>query len=218
MQLKRRIQLLEWARRSGAYIVEDDYDSDFRYNGSPLTALAGLDNCTNVIYIGTFSKSLGAGLRLGYLVLPKELISAAIDLKGLTDNGTSWLEQAALRDFMESGSFARHLRRIRKVYRERRDTLITELGDKLDDWKLAGHDGGMHVAATLPEGFSAQSIQFKAIDVGVGIYSLVEGPAIDFTRTALRQRALFFGYPCLPTDRIKEAISRLAKIMKSEPH
>ncbi|MEZ5590042.1 MAG: PLP-dependent aminotransferase family protein [Gammaproteobacteria bacterium] len=128
LALERRIRLLEWAWEVGAYIVEDDYDSDFRYSGSPLTALAGLDACGAVIYLGTFSKSIGGKFTAGlYGVLPAELVEPAQIAKALLDNGQPWLEQAVLADFIANGSYANHLRRIRQLYRQQRDCLVAAL-------------------------------------------------------------------------------------------
>ena len=122
----RRPALIAWARRVGCYILEDDYDCDFRYEGSPLPAVAALaPDCT--IYLGTFSKSLGAGLRLGYMVVPAHLADAVRAAKTLLNNGSPWLEQAVLADMMRSGSYAAHLARIRPQYRARRDALLAAL-------------------------------------------------------------------------------------------
>jgi hypothetical protein len=110
MALERRLRLLDWACRTGSYVIEDDYDSDFRYDGPPLTALAGLDRRARVLYLGTFSESIGAGMRLGYIVLPEHLVDQARIVKALLDNGNPWLEQAVLADFLNEGEFLRHLR------------------------------------------------------------------------------------------------------------
>lgn len=212
MSLNRRLRLIDWAKRTGAYIVEDDYDSDFRYNGSPLTALHGLDSSDNVIYIGTFSKSIGAGIRIGYLVLPEPLVGAAIELKSLTDNGSAWLEQAVVADFINSGSFGRHLRRIRNTYSERRDCLIDSIKRMMEGWTILGSDGGMHLTAILPDSLSARSMQYYALDRDVAVYSLFDGPAVDFRYTQYRDKALFFGYPCLSPEKIAEAVRRLSAV------
>lgn len=113
MTLARRLHLLEWARRTGAWILEDDYDSEFRYAGRPLASLQGLDMCGCVIYLGTFSKVLFPGLRLGYLVVPKNVVDAFLSAKTIADRQSAVLEQAVLARFIEEGHFARHLRRMR---------------------------------------------------------------------------------------------------------
>lgn len=211
MSLNRRLRLLEWAYRSGAYIVEDDYDSDFRYDGSPLMALAGLDRNGCVIYIGTFSKSIGAGLRVGYLVVPPELAGAARETKALLDNGNPWLDQAVIADFLSSGAFANHLRKIRKSYLKRRDSLMTALHVHFGEVELLGTEGGMHLTWMLPKHFpTAREIQYAALDLGVGVYTVDDGPAFDFELYPQRERALFFGYPCLDEKQILEGVRRIA--------
>ena len=145
MALERRLRLLDWAYRTGSYVIEDDYDSDFRYDGPPLTALAGLDRRERVLYVGTFSKSIGAGMRLGYIVLPEHLIEQARIVKSLLDNGNPWLEQAVLAEFLHGGEFLRHLRRIRSFYLSARDALLESLREHFGETKISGAEGGMHV-------------------------------------------------------------------------
>lgn len=214
MSLSRRLRLLDWANRVGAYIVEDDYDSDFRYDGSPLTALAGLDRDGCVIYVGTFSKSIGAALRIGYLVVPPELIGPAREAKALLDSGNPWLDQAVLAEFLSSGRFANHLRRIRQTYLLRRDCIMECLRRYFGDVQVLGHEGGMHLTWMLPENWpSARSVQYAALDVGVGVYTMDDGPAFDWGRYPLRDRALLLGYPCLTEKQIGQAMRRVAAIL-----
>lgn len=210
MSLNRRLRLLEWANSVGTYIVEDDYDSDFRYDGSPLTALAGLDKTGSVIYVGTFSKSIGAGLRVGYLVVPEELIGPTREAKALLNNGNPWLEQAVIAEFLSSGGFRNHLRQIRQTYLKRRNTLLEQLRLRFGDIQIMGEGGGMHLTWVLPDTIhNARAIQYECLHLGVGIYSIDDSPAIDFS-TSLRERAIFFGYPCLSEPEIVNAIERLA--------
>ncbi len=205
---ERRVRLLEWAWEVGAYIVEDDNDSDFRHHGSPLMAVAGQDQHGCVIYIGTFSKSIGAGLRLGYLVVPKELVKPANTLKTLMDNGHSWLDQAILADFISSGSYLRHLRTIRHTYLTRRDCLVNSLREHFGDVQLSGMAGGMHIVWHLPENFPmAKDVQMLAQDVGVGVYSLECAAACDLRHS---DRALALGYSSVSQQKIREGIARLA--------
>ena len=211
LPLERRLQLLEWASQAGAYIVEDDYDSDFRYTGSPLTALAGLDRQGAVIYLGTFSKSIGAGLRLGYMVVPTELVEPVRIVKALLDNGHPWLEQAVLADFIASGSYANHLRRIRQIYRQRRDCLADALQTHFGPVRLGGLEGGMHIVWTLPASLpDAPQVQALALQAGVGVYALDGGAATDFDWPGYRDRTLLLGYSSLTEAQIREGITRLA--------
>ncbi len=210
LTLDRRVRLLDWAWEVGAYIVEDDYDSDFRHHGSPLTAVAGQDPHGCVIYMGTFSKSIGAGLRLGYLVVPSELVKPARTVKALMDNGHSWLDQAILADFISSGSYAKHLRNIRHTYLTRRDCLVNSLREHFGEVKLSGLDGGMHIVWHLPASFpTAREAQLRAQDAGVGIYSLEAAAACDVGRNEYSDRALALGYSSVTEKQIREGVARL---------
>lgn len=153
MSLRRRLALLQWARDAQAWIIEDDYDSEYRFSGRPLEALQGLDSAARVIYVGTFSKVLFPSLRLGYLVAPAALLEGLLAARDFIDMHPPLLEQMALADFIAEGHFARHLRKMRVQYRERRDALVDaltrELGDLLD---VAAPEAGMHLVAWLPPG------------------------------------------------------------------
>jgi GntR family transcriptional regulator/MocR family aminotransferase len=212
LSLTRRFALLDWSRKTGAYLVEDDYDSDFRYEGSPLLALSALDAQGATIYLGTFSKSIGPGLRLGYAVFPQSLIEQAIAAKGLLDNGHPWLEQAAAAEFLASGGFERHLQRIRRRYLMRRDCLLHELGRHFGPCRVDGAEGGMHVAWHLPAGApSARAMQLRLRAEGVGIYTLPDGPAQVLEPVDGEDRVVLLGYPCLTEDRIRYAVERMAR-------
>ena len=214
MSVGRRAQLLEWAQRTGAYILEDDYDSDFRYQSSPLPALKGLDRHDRVIYLGTFSKSIGPGLRLGYVVVPEHLAETARSLKALMNNGHPWLDQAVVCEFVASGAFQNHLVRIRKQYMLRRDRLMHELEALLGPLRFEGVDGGMHLTCHLPDDLPpAFDLQQRLKRVGVGIYSLAEAPVTRHARFAGDDHVALFGYPCLPEAEICEAISRLGRAL-----
>jgi GntR family transcriptional regulator / MocR family aminotransferase len=211
LPLDRRLALLDWACRVGAYVVEDDYDSDVRFDGPPLTALAGLDNSKTVIYLGTFSKSIGASLRLGYLVVPLELAEAATAVKALLNAGQSWLEQAVMAEFIRSGGYARHLNQIRMTYRARRDCLLNALRGHFGDVRITGYDGGMHVMWHLPADLpDARSVEGTALTHGVGIYSLRSAVAYDFGITPYSERSLVLGYTALQEAQIREGIARVA--------
>lgn len=214
LSLERRIALLQWARRTGSFIIEDDYDSDFRYEGAPLTALRGLDDHGRVFYLGTFSKCLGAGLRLGYLIVPQPFVAAARSWKTLMSNGAPWLEQAAMAEFMEQGAFNRHLRRIRQTYRTRRDCLLHHLRKHFGDVDILGTNGGMHVAWRLPPGFpSAIEIERRAGRAGVGLYGLTTGGACTQTDHPRVADTLIFGFAALSEERIAAAIAILARVL-----
>src|SRR5262249_4356701 len=124
LSLPRRLALLDWAQRGDAWVVEDDYDSEFRYTGRPLAALQGLDRTGRVLYLGTFSKVLFPALRLGYLVVPPDLVDAFTAARAATDRQAATLTQAVVTDFIDEGHFLRHLRRMRTLYAERQEVLL----------------------------------------------------------------------------------------------
>lgn len=212
LPLERRVSLLRWARRAGAYIIEDDYDSDFRYDGPPLAAVAGLDGDNRVIYLGTFSKSVGAGLRLGYLVLPPELVAPATAAKSLGSYGHPWLDQAVLGDFLRTGGFIRHLRRLRQAYRQGRDALVKAMRIHFGSSAgLNGQDAGMHVMWTLPEQLGdAVGVAAAAAKRGVGVYPFAAVGAMEFGGRGLAARNLVLGYSSLTPPEIEAGIARIA--------
>jgi GntR family transcriptional regulator / MocR family aminotransferase len=215
LSLQRRIELLAWATQNDAYVIEDDYDSDFRFVGSPLTALKGLDRNERVIYLGTFSKCMGPGLRLGYVVAPRRLVDRFRRMKMLMNNGQSWLEQAAMADFMASGEFGRHLRRIRQLYRERRDALLGALQRHFGECEVYGEQAGMHLVWKLPEGFpSAREVEAKGLAAGVGVCSLATGSALRFDDNDGGDRLLMFGFVALTEKEIEDGVARLAGALK----
>lgn len=210
LSLERRIKLLEWASEQDIYLIEDDYDSDFRHHGSPLTALKGLDHMDHVIYLGTFSKSIGASLRLGYMALPNDLVGPARDVKTLLNNSQPWLEQAVMADFIGSGAFSNHLRRIRQTYLKRRDHLVAALRHYFGDVDVGGLEGGMHIVWRLPDGFpSAAKLQELARANGVAIYSLPAGAAYVRPGDPVADRIVLLGYSSLTEDRISDGVRRM---------
>lgn len=212
LSLERRLALLEWAARTDSYVIEDDYDGDFRYEGAPLTALRGLDCRGRVLYLGTFSKSLAAGLRLGFIVAPPALARTLKEWKSLTSNGNPWLVQSAMADFMHSGGFMRHLRRIRAIYRQRRDTLVEALRPAFGDAEFKGMRGGMHVSLRLPPRFGdAREIERRAAARGVGVYVPGSGGAFVTPGNPRARDTLLFGYAALSERSIAIAAGRLAQ-------
>lgn len=210
LNLKRRHELLRWAAAAGAYIIEDDYDGHFAYDGAPLPALKALRDDL-VIYLGTFSKTLGAGLRIGYAILPPQLIETTRATKALLDNGQAWLEQAALAKFIERGSFDKHLRLIRQVYRARRDRLVSELDFHFGRVLLSGTQCGTHVAWHLPDHFPpAQEIQDLARRRRLGVYTVDSAGGHEFGGGEMSGRILLLGYGSLAEHQIEEGVSRLA--------
>ncbi|MBO0781883.1 MAG: PLP-dependent aminotransferase family protein [Ktedonobacteraceae bacterium] len=210
MSLGRRLALLEWARETRSWIVEDDYDSEYRFSGRPLEALQGLDSTGRVIYIGTFSKVLFPSLRLGYLVAPPELLKGFLAARRFIDVHLPLLEQMALADFLAEGHFARHLRKMRQLYSERRNTLIDalmrELGDMLD---VAVPEAGMHLVVWLPPGMSAQAIVKRAIERGLHISSISQ-----FSLRPLPRDGLILGFASASTEELQAGVRTLALALR----
>ena len=153
MTLGRRLELLEWARRADAFILEDDYDSEYRYRGRPLAALQGLDEEGRVIYIGTRSKVMFPGLRIGYMVVPDDLVDAIRSIRVLIAHPSS-VAQGALADFISEGFLSVHIRCMRALYSTRQATLIELVRQELSGFlNLTPEDAGMNLLAELPKGF-----------------------------------------------------------------
>jgi GntR family transcriptional regulator/MocR family aminotransferase len=150
MSASRRLQLLDWAESNDSWIIEDDYDSEYRYEGMPVTSLQGLDRNSRVVYIGTFSKVLFPSLRLGYVVVPEDLVERLLAARFALDIGPATFHQAVLADFIGEGHFARHIRRMRSVYAERRNALIENLHDHFGSVvEMTGAEAGLHLSVVL---------------------------------------------------------------------
>jgi GntR family transcriptional regulator/MocR family aminotransferase len=206
MSLKRRLELLEWAREVDGFVLEDDYDSEYRYAGRPLAALQGLDRAGRVIYVGTMSKVMFPGLRVGYMVVPDHLIDAFLAVRALIDAHPSSIAQAALVDFIGEGHLAAHIRRMRALYAERQGALIeaarARLGDTLE---LAPSAAGMHLVGRLPARLDDRAIARAAEGLGI------EAPALSsYYQGPPAARGLLLGYAGVPEAAMAAAVARLA--------
>jgi len=210
----RRAALLEFAERSGAAIIEDDYDSEFRYTHRPLDALQTLDRAGCVFYVGTFSKSLLPDLRIGYIVAPQWAVSALTAAKQAVDGGSSTLTQATLGDLILGGHLARYVRRMRRVYERRRAAVLAAITGELAGWLTPlPSAAGLHIAALLRPGLSESPIVARARELDVGVHALGSYFA---SRPSLR--ALLFGYGNLEEPAIREGLQRLLKVMARMHH
>jgi GntR family transcriptional regulator/MocR family aminotransferase len=207
LSMARRLELLAWARDSGAWIVEDDYASEFRYGGRPLASLQGLDDAERVIYIGTLNKALFPGLRLGYAVVPRPLLRAFVNMRSLIDRQPSTLHQAVVAAFMEEGHFAAHIRRMREMYRGQRDTLVAALRRRLgSELTVEPPDQGMHLAACLRRGLSDVAIARAAREHGIVVHAMSR-----LYVEATPQSGLLLGFSGYPQQTIAPAVARLAR-------
>ena len=210
LSLARRKSLLTWAKKNGAVIIEDDYDSEFRFGGRPMESLQGLDRSGAVIYIGTFSKTLFPGLRLGYVVAPQWLQESFVAAKWITDRHTSALEQAVMADFIAGGHFGRHLRRMQRVYGERQRVLIDALGRWASKHiSLFPSYAGLHVSGSLATGFDVAELVRRAGEAGVGLYST------EPFYLATPEPGLIFGYAACSIEDIQEGTRRLGALLRS---
>lgn len=214
MGLPRRLELLEWARGKDAWILEDDYDSDFRYSGRPLSALQGLDQSGRVIYVGTFSKILFSTLRLGYVVLPDHLLDPFLAVRSALDDHPALALQPALTEFIEDGHFAAHLRRLRKLYGERQEILIDALdrqGSGL--FHAAPHEAGMHLIAEMKNHLKMTDTQ--ASDQAHAINLAAPALSSYFANSSVDQRGLVLGYAGLTEIEIRKGVEKLVKAFSS---
>ncbi len=209
MSAARRLELLALANRTGAVIIEDDYDSEFRYEGRPLAALQGLDEGGRVIYMGTLSKVLLPALRLGYLVAPPALQPSITAAKWLTDRHVALLYQAVLAHFIDEGHFERHLRRMRKVYETRRATMLAAFAEHFGDRAtITGTESGMHILVNIAGVADADRFIEEARRNGVGIYSAAPYYAGEPPPGA----SFLMGYSSVNEDGIRRGIGILARV------
>jgi GntR family transcriptional regulator / MocR family aminotransferase len=210
LSLDRRRAVAAWARRYGCYILEDDRDGDFRYEGSSLRAIAALaPDCA--IYVGSFSRTLGAGLRLGYMVVPEQLVGVVTAAKSLLNHGTPWLDQAALAEMMRGSSYSAHLLRSRSHYRESRDILLAALRRNFGDVNVSGETAGLHLVWYLPAGVpNASVVEDLARRARIGVYSFVSAGVYVSRRSTLTERGLMLGYGALSRKQIEQGIARLS--------
>jgi GntR family transcriptional regulator / MocR family aminotransferase len=211
MSLSRRRMLLEYAAAHNAWIMEDDYDSEFRYNSRPLASLQGMDNYDRVLYLGSFSKTLFPGLRIGFLVVPRAL--AEPFATGLSDlyRGGQLFTQAVLADFMSEGHFASHIRRMRVLYAQRlqllQQAIERNFGDTLG---MSGGDAGLHLTLGLPDDCDDVAISLDAQTEGI----IARPLSRYYMKAANARRGLILGYACVPNDTIGLMFDKLAHIIR----
>lgn len=209
MSASRRLQLLNWAQQAGAWIIEDDYDSEYRYESLPIASLHGLDVNSRVIYIGTFSKVLFASLRLGYIVIPRDLVQRFMAVRHLMDIFPPYLYQEVLSDFILEGHFARHLRKMRQLYGEKRMILAESLREEFGgEVEIHGVEAGMHLAATFPGGISDVEIGQRAAKERLWVWPLSPSYLGDKPK-----QGFVLGFGSTPRDHIRRSVRQLRGVI-----
>jgi len=211
MTLTRRLQLLEWARRSGALIFEDDYDGEYRYSGRPIPALQGLDHRGVVLYAGSFSKVMYPALRLGYLVVPSSLVEKMEAIKSLATRHTPVLEQMVMAGFIADGHFARHVRRMREVYAERLLILIEEARERLAGMlEVSSIEAGLQTAAWLENGIRAEAVAPLASERNVEVTPLGRYAIGSTVREGLQ-----LGFAAVDPREIRRGVRELGVVLET---
>jgi GntR family transcriptional regulator/MocR family aminotransferase len=210
MSAARRLELLDWAQRAGAWVIEDDYDSEYRYDSMPIASLQGLDTNARVVYIGTFSKVMFPSLRLGYLVIPPDLVGRFTAIRHLMDLGTAHTTQAVLADFIREGHFSRHIRRMRPIYANRRRLLVAEIERVLGDAAtITGDEAGMHLALFLSGKVDDQDLAARAAQQSLHLSAL----SASYIGSAPRQ-GLVLGFGNTRESQIAPGVRELAALMR----
>ena len=206
---RRRHALVEWAARNDAYIIEDDYDSEFRYDREPVGVLQGLAP-DRVLTIGTVSKALVPAIRLGWMLVPPALVEAVAEEKTLSDRGTSGLDQLAVAALLESGRYDRHLRRMRAGYAKRREALIGALAEHAPGVRLTGLAAGFHAVAHLPSRADEQAVVAAARERSVGLY----GMSLNRSDGSVRPPQLVLGFGHVAERAIEAGVAAVGDLLR----
>ena len=208
MSVERRASLLKWASVESAYIIEDDYDSEYRFKGLPIPSLAQMDQLQHVIYFGTFSKTLIPSIRISYMILPSGLVDSYSTFYREQKTVVSKIDQLLLADFISLGLFDKHIAKMRTLYRKKQQTLITSIEAHLSkNFEIIGAKSGLHIVLKLPDYLSEHEAIEKALSVGVQVYP----SSASYHRSSDRQMVIM-GYGGLSFEKIKEGILRLKKV------
>lgn len=214
MPLGRRLELLKWAGEAkDRYIIEDDYDSEFRYRGKPIPALQGYDRQGKVIYLGTFSKSIAPAIRLSYMVLPGPLLEAYRERAYFLQSTVSKVDQMIVQRFLEEGYYERHLNKMRATYKGRHDVLLEEMRRFFPMCKVEGENSGVHILLRFKKGQKEEALIRSAKKKGVRVYGL---SGFYMGRKKEEEAVLLLGYANLTEEEIRQAAARLRKCWKEE--
>ncbi len=209
MSIRKRNKLLKWANeKDERYIIEDDYDSEFRYHGKPIPALMGIDNTDKVIYIGTFSKSIAPAIRMSYMVLPEHLMNLYEKEISFYSQTVSRIDQAVVSEFIENGHFERHLNKMRSIYREKHDMVLSNMKDMGKMISIYGANAGLHIVIKFNNGMTEKELIDRAHNAGVKVYPLSE---YYIDETYKERNAVIMGFAKLNHSEIKKGIELLKK-------
>lgn len=212
MPVRRRMELLKWAKEApGRYIIEDDYDSEFRYKGRPIPALQGYDTDERVIYLGTFSKSIAPAIRLGYLVLPECLLEKYRREAGFINTTVSKVDQLIVQKFIEEGYYERHLNKTRALYKSRHDVLIEELKPLSGVCRITGEHAGVHLLLAFGENEQEEALIRRAADRDIRVYGLGD---YQIGNRSQEPPTILLGYANLTEAQIREAAQILTEIWR----
>lgn len=212
MPIRRRLELLKWAQeKEERYIIEDDYDSEFRYKGKPIPALQGYDAGEKVIYLGTFSKSIAPAIRLSYMVLPEPLLEVYNERSRFVNSTVSKVDQLIVQKFIEEGYYERHLNKTRALYKSRHDALIDELKPLLGVCSISGEHAGVHLLLTFHNGLGEKELIERAKKRDIRVYGLSD---YMIQSPKERSKTVLLGYANLTETQIKEAVHLLADCWK----
>lgn len=208
MPIDRKLELLKWANASGAFLIEDDYDAEFRYKGNPIPPLAQIDQLQKVIYFGTFSKTLIPSLRISYMILPAGLQERFNQFNKEQKSTVSRIEQRVVAEFMESGLYAKHIAKMRTLYRKKREKLLTCIKELLgDEFKIIGESAGLHIILQLPAWLDEKRAIQLATQASIAI-----DPISSSYQTKKVERYVMVGYGAIPLDKIEEGVHLLARV------
>lgn len=212
MPIGRRMELLKWASEGeNRYIIEDDYDSEFRYRGKPIPSLQASDKYGKVVYIGTFSKAIAPAIRISYMVLPERLLEKYHQNCAFYSSTVSRIDQTILNEFIKDGYFERYLNKMRKHYRAKQERMLGELKAFEQDFVVSGEDAGLHILLTDKRGRSEQELWASAQAAGVKVYQMQEA-YLEPDTIARRQATMILGYASLSQEQITEGLALLQKI------
>lgn len=214
MPIKRRLELLEWTKEAeGRYIIEDDYDSEFRYLGKPIPALQGVDNLGKVIYMGTFSKSIAPSIRMSYMALPDELLQKFKKKISFYSQTVSKMDQMIVNEFIKEGYFERHLNKMRSVYRAKHDLVLFLLKECKDKIHISGENSGLHILVTVHNSMSEEKLVARAREAGVCVHGLSE---YYIGKKHLYKDTVLIGFANLSMEEIETGIKKLKKAWRLE--